>query len=60
MSHGSHELTGKIHKRDYLKRKATLENDVTIWQQYKRARNEINNVIRLAKRQYFMHYLLNE
>ena len=28
--HGSHELTRKIHKQDYLKTKETLENDVKI------------------------------
>ena len=33
--------------------KETLNNDETTWQQYKHARNETNNAIRTAKRQYF-------
>ena len=49
----TYELSRKIHKRNYLKRKATLNNDVTTWQQYKHARNETNNAIRTAKRHYF-------
>lgn len=50
-------LMRKIHKRNYLKRKATVGNDEMIWQQYKHARNETNNAIRLAKRQYIIHNL---
>ena len=53
----TYDFTRKIHKLNYLKRTATLENDVTIWQQYKHTRNETNNAIRQAKRQYFMHNL---
>ena len=34
-------------------KKTTLNNDVTTWQQYKHTRNETNNAIRTAKRQYF-------
>lgn len=51
----THELMRKIHKRNYLKRKATVGNDEMIWQQYKHARNETNSAIRLAKRQYIIH-----
>ena len=49
----SNELLGKIHKRDYLKKKAITRNDTETWQQYKQARNETNNAIRLAKKKYF-------
>ena len=38
---------------EILKRQATLNNDVTTWQQHKHARNETNNAIRTAKQQYF-------
>ena len=48
----TYELSRKIHKRNYLKRKATLNNDVTTWQQYKHARNGTNNAVRTAKRHY--------
>ena len=47
----------KIYKRNYLKKKAIIENNAASWEQYKQARNETNNAIKSAKRQYFLHNL---
>ena len=43
----------KMHKRDYLKKKAVQTNDQNYWRQYKVARNETNNAIKTQKRKYF-------
>ena len=34
-----------------------IENNAATWEQYKQARNETNNAIKSAKRQYFLHNL---
>ena len=47
------ELIRKIHKRDFFKRKAVHTNDHDSWKQYKTARNDVNNSIKHAKREYF-------
>ena len=47
------ELLSKMHKRDYLKKKAASTNDQAMWEQYKHARNQANNAIKLAKKRYF-------
>ena len=47
----------KIYKGNYLKKKAFIESNAASWEQYKQARNETNNVIKLAKRQNFLHHL---
>lgn len=47
------ELIRKIHKRDYLKKKAVETNDISYWQQYKEVRNQTNNDIKQTKRNYF-------
>ena len=43
----------KMHKRDYLKKKAVQTNDQNYWRQFKVARNETNNAIKTEKRKYF-------
>ena len=53
----THELTRKIYKRNYMKKIAIQENDTTAWERFKQARNEVNNAIKSAKKQYFMHNL---
>ena len=49
----SSDLLNKMHKRDSLKRKASLLNDQNTWNDYKEARNQCNNAIRKAKSKYF-------
>ena len=53
----TYDLMRKIYKRNYLKTKAIIENNAARWEQYKQARNETNNAIKSAKRQYFLHNL---
>ena len=53
----THELIRKIHKRNYMKKIAIQENNTSAWVRYKQARNEANNVIKSAKKHYFMHNL---
>jgi len=43
----------EIHKRDFLKKKAASTNDLSIWKQFKDARNKANNAMKNAKRKYF-------
>ena len=50
----THELTRKIYKRNYMKKIAIQENNTTAWERYKQVRNEVNNAIKSAKKQYFM------
>ena len=51
------ELIGKMHKRDYYKKKASLTNDELDWQRYKHERNVTNNSIKQAKQRYFIDNL---
>ena len=44
----------KIRERDYLKRQFDITRDDEIWLQYKKARNETNNIIRQANHNYFI------
>ena len=53
----TYELTRKIYKRNYMKKIAIQENNATAWERYKQARNEVNNAIKSAKKQYFIHNL---
>ena len=46
------ELLTKIRKRDFLKKKAIPFNNPTIWDQFRCARNQANNAIKLAKKLY--------
>jgi len=49
------DLKTKIRQRDFLKKKAILSNNETDWDQYKKARNQTNNAIKLSKKNYFVH-----
>ena len=51
------ELLRQIHKRNYLKKLAVSTNDSSYWQQYKTARNQTNNEIKQAKRNFFTENL---
>ena len=53
----TNDLRHRIFNRDYLKKKATRSNDSEIWNQYKHARNQINNDIKKTKRAYFTNNL---
>ena len=53
----THELTRKIHKRNYMKKIAIQENYTSASVRYKQARNEANNAIKSAKKHYFIHNL---
>ena len=53
----TNELVGEIHKRDFLKKKATSTNNPLIWKEFKDARNKVNNSIKKAKREYFSEKL---
>ena len=53
----THELTRKIHKRNYMKKIAIQENNTSAWVRYKQARNEAINGIKSAKKHYFIHNL---
>lgn len=46
------ELLIKIRKRDFLKKKAISSNKPALWDQFRRARNQANNAIKLAKKLY--------
>ena len=46
------ELLCKIRKRDFLKKKAISSNNSATWDQFKRARNQANNAVKLAKKRY--------
>ena len=48
----THELIRKMRKRDVLK-KAERTKDQYCWNDFKAARNEVNNSIKYAKRKYF-------
>ena len=47
------DLITKMHKRDFLKRNHSKTNDPKSWEDYKKARNDVNSSIKLAKRRYF-------
>ena len=53
----THELTRKMYKRNYMEKIAIQGNSSTVWEQYKQARNEVHNSIKLVKKQYFIHNL---
>ena len=40
-----------------MKKIVIQENSPTAWERYKQARNEVNNAIKQAKKQYFTHNL---
>ena len=43
-----------MHERDILKIKAIRSKDIYDWATFKKARNSVNNEIKLAKRAYYM------
>ena len=49
----THELIRKMRKRDFLKKKAEQTKDQSCWDDFKTARNEVNNSIKYAKCKYF-------
>ena len=49
------QLQRKMRKRDYLKQKEIREDNYQIWEQFKHARNHTNNLIKTAKREYFVN-----
>ena len=51
------QLLRKMHKGDFLKRKAALAGDPLIRDEYRHARNYTNNEIKKAKRKYFTENL---
>ena len=53
----THELIRKMRKRDFLKKKAERAKDQSCWDDFKTARNEVNNLIKYAKRKYFRDHL---
>ena len=53
----THELTRKIDKWNYMKKIAIQENNTSAWLRYNQARNEVNNAIKSAKKQCFIHNL---
>ena len=53
-----YELMHEIHKRDFLKKKATSTIiDPLIWKKFKDSRNKANNSMKKAKRKYFSENL---
>ena len=49
----TYEFIRKMCKRDFLKKKAKRTQDQSCWDDFKRARNEVNNSIKYAKRKNF-------
>ena len=47
------ETRSPLRKRDFLKKKAERAKDQSCWDDFKRARNEVNNSIKYAKQKYF-------
>ena len=47
----------EVHKRDSPKKKAASTNDLSIWKQFKDARNRTSNLVKKAKRKYFSENL---
>ena len=49
----TNERLREIRTRDFLKRKTESTNDLSIWKQFKDARNKANNSVQKAKPKYF-------
>ena len=49
----THELIRKMRKRDFLKKKAERTKDQSCWDDFKTARNEVNNSIKEARGTFF-------
>ena len=48
------EVISKMRQRDSLKKKFDITKHEHIWSQYKKVRNETNNLIKQSKRSYFI------
>ena len=53
----THELIRKMRKRNFLKKRAERTKDQSCWDDFKTARNEVNNSIKYAKRKYLSDHL---
>lgn len=51
------EIRQQLRNRDYLKKKAMSSDSNSAWSQYKKARNQTNNALKRAKREYFTQNL---
>ena len=51
----TNQLQREMRKRDYLQQKAIREGNSQVWKQFKHARNHTNNLIKKAKREYFVN-----
>ena len=51
----TNQLQREMRKRDYLKQKAIRMGNSQVWEQFKHARNHTNNLIKKAKREYFVN-----
>ena len=49
------ELKRHMHERDVLKIKAIQSKDIHDWAAFKKARNSVNNEIKLAKKAHYMN-----
>ena len=49
----THELIRKMRKKDFLKKQAEQTKDQSCWDDFKTARNEVNNSIKYPKCKYF-------
>ena len=49
------EIKRQMHERDVLKIKAIRSKDICDWTAFKKARNSVNNEIKLAKKTYYMN-----
>ena len=52
----TNELQNKMHVRNYLKKQAVNLNDSVSRDKFKIARNETNNAIKYAKKQYVLQF----
>ena len=53
----TNQLLRKIHKSDFLEKKAASTNDPSIWKQFKDARSKANNSVKKAKRKCYSENL---
>ena len=53
------EVKAKLFKRDYLKKKATQTNNENDWKFYRSSRNDANNALRCAKKDYYVDKFTN-
>ena len=50
-------LLQKMRSRDFLKKKFDNTKDLNDWNLYKKSRNEVNNILKQSKRDYFLSHL---